>query len=81
VGTPGGHSPARPWPSRSASAGIRALRERAAAALGDDFDVRAFHRRVLGGGPLPLDLLEQVIERWIAGSIVAAQPKATLPQR
>jgi hypothetical protein len=43
--------------------------------------VRAFHRRVLGGGPLPLDLLEQVIERWIAGSIVAAQPKATLPQR
>lgn len=45
---------------------IRALREQAEAALGDDFDVKAFHAEVLTDGPLPLELLESKIERWIA---------------
>ncbi len=44
---------------------IRELRNRAAAALGDKFDLRAFHNAVLDNGPLPLSVLEQQIDTWI----------------
>lgn len=42
------------------------LRRRAETALGERFDVRAFHDHVLGGGAMPLDLLDARIEAWIA---------------
>ena len=42
------------------------LRERAERQLGDEFDVRAFHDELLGGGALPLDLLEQRMDAWLA---------------
>ena len=38
----------------------------AEAALGDDFDIREFHDRVLENGTIPLGALRQHIEAWIA---------------
>jgi uncharacterized protein (DUF885 family) len=33
--------------------------------LGDDFDTQAFHNVILGHGPMPLEILEQVVDEWI----------------
>jgi uncharacterized protein (DUF885 family) len=44
---------------------IRELRARAEAALGNRFDVRAFHDKVLENGALPLSVLETIIDQWI----------------
>ena len=44
---------------------IRELRDLAKAELGDKFDYRAFHDVVLGGGALPLPVLEGRVKRWI----------------
>lgn len=44
---------------------IRELRNRAEEALGDKFDVRAYHDLVLTSGSLPLFVLEAEVDRWI----------------
>ena len=44
---------------------IKELRKKAAAELGDKFNIRKFHDTVLENGAIPLDLLETHINEWI----------------
>ena len=50
---------------------ILSLRASAEAALGSDFDVRDFHDALLGAGALPLDILQQRMDDWIAKQLAA----------
>lgn len=52
---------------------IVALRQRAEAALGDRFDVRAFHDAVLANGGVTLPVLERQIDEYIAATQAAAR--------
>ncbi len=45
---------------------IQRLRQRAEQVLGPRFDIRAFHQQVLGTGGVPMAVLEEKIEAWIA---------------
>ncbi|MFI9006496.1 DUF885 domain-containing protein [Actinosynnema sp. NPDC053489] len=48
---------------------IQRLRGEAERRLGDRFDIRAFHDLVLGGGPLPMAVLADVVDQW-CGSVL-----------
>ncbi len=59
------------WPGQATAYKIgeirlRDIRARAERELGDRFDVRRFHDALLVDGPLPLDLLDARMDRWIA---------------
>ena len=45
---------------------INELRQYAHHTLNENFDILIFHDRVLEAGPIPLDILEQHIKRWVA---------------
>jgi len=47
---------------------IMELREKAQAELGDKFDFRGFHDTVLKDGPVPLTILEDNVNKWVAAS-------------
>lgn len=50
---------------------ISELRSKAEQALRDDFDIREFHDALLGGGALPLEILETRMNRWLADQLRA----------
>jgi uncharacterized protein (DUF885 family) len=59
------------WPGQACSYKIGQtewvrLREKAKAALGDRFDIRDFHDTALAVGGVPLAVLEEVVDTWIA---------------
>ncbi len=61
---------------------ILELRERAKRELGDRFDLKAFHAVVLENGGVPLTILEQLVDEWIAttkAAAPAAAPAAVAP--
>ena len=58
---------------------IMQLRKQAETALGPRFDVRAFHAEVLKDGSVPLDILQQKLERWIQNPAVSATAPAAPP--
>ena len=54
---------------------IKELRAKAKAELGERFDLRRFHNAVIDNGALPLSVLEQSIDEWIAGEMARAPAK------
>jgi len=62
------------WPAQGLSYKIGQLkildlRNRAKQRLGRRFDIKAFHDEILGGGSLPLDMLEARVDHWIGNQL------------
>jgi uncharacterized protein (DUF885 family) len=57
---------------------ILQLRDRAQKALGAKFDLRAFHDQVVDAGALPLDVLSDRIDSWIATQTAASTASPVL---
>ncbi len=53
---------------------IQELRAKAEKTLGDAFDIKAFHDLVLGGGALPLAMLERRVDDWIEAAQKRSAP-------
>ena len=52
---------------------MQRLRREATTALGDRFDIRAFHDELLSAGAVPMDVLEARMRRWVARQQEAAR--------
>jgi uncharacterized protein (DUF885 family) len=62
------------WPAQSVGykvgmVKILELRQAAMDALGDRFNLKAFHRVVIGHGAVPLDVLEQLVQRYVESEL------------
>ena len=44
--------------------------------MGERFDIKIFHDMVLAEGPLPLDVLENRMDQWIASQKTSAGSRA-----
>jgi len=60
---------------------IQRLRRKATAELGPKFDIREFHAQVLDSGALPMKILEEKIDRWIASKKAGAPALAGKTER
>ena len=58
--------PAQALAYRAGFVELNRLRSRTEQALGDRFDIRAFHEQVLGPGGLPFPVIEGHLDRWLA---------------
>jgi len=61
------------WPGQATAYKVGMLeileqRQRAMDALGDKFDLKAFHNVILGNGSVPLELLERLVDDYIAAA-------------
>ncbi len=68
------------WPGQACAykigqIAISRLRSRAEETLKEAFDLRAFHDVILSGGALPMPVLEQRVDRWIAGKSLSLERK------
>lgn len=59
------------WPGQATAyktgqLAILRMRARAEAELGDKFDLREFHELILGNGAMPLGILDETVDEWIA---------------
>ena len=62
------------WPSQATGYKIGmnkiiALRANAKTKLGDKFDIGAFHDIILTSGPLPLNILEEIVNVWVESKL------------
>ncbi|MEE9273129.1 MAG: DUF885 domain-containing protein [Robiginitomaculum sp.] len=46
---------------------ILGLREEAKKTLGDKFDLREYHNVIISSGPVPLNIMEERVNAWVAG--------------
>jgi len=56
------------------------LRQEAETALGEAFDIRAFHDQLLGAGATPLDVLEVRMDQWLKKQLDENRSAALLTQ-